>query len=64
MSKTELLHRARAIREEANRAKRLARLLTQEDDQSRLLRYARELDDRADGLERDLERDAGDRPAS
>lgn len=60
MSKTELMQRARAIREEANRAKRLARLLTQEDDQSRLLRYAQELDDRADGLERD----AGDRPAS
>lgn len=58
MSKTELMQRARAIREEANRAKRLARLLTQDDDQLRLLRYAQELDDRADGLERDAGRQA------
>jgi hypothetical protein len=53
MSKTELLRKAQATREEASRAKRLARTLTQESDRSRLLRYAEVLDDRADELERD-----------
>jgi hypothetical protein len=55
MSRVELLQQAYATREQASRAKRLARTLTQESDRSRLLRYAKELEDQAS----DLERDAG-----
>jgi hypothetical protein len=53
MSRTELLRKAHDTREEASRAKRLARTLTQEADRSRLLEYAEVLEDRADALERD-----------
>jgi hypothetical protein len=53
MSRTELLQKARVAREEASRAKRLARQLTQEADRSRLLRYAEDLERQADDLERD-----------
>lgn len=57
MSRTELLQKARVTREEASRAKRLARQLTQDADRSRLLRYAEELEHQADDFERDA---AGD----
>jgi hypothetical protein len=58
MSRSELLQKARVAREEASRAKRLARQLTQEADRSRLLRYAEDLERQADDLERDaLEHD-------
>lgn len=57
MSTAELLQKARVTREEASRAKRLARQLTQEADRSRLLRYAEDLEHQADDLERDA---AGD----
>ena len=53
MSRTELLQKARVTREEASRAKRLARQLTQDADRSRLLRYAEELEHQADDFERD-----------
>ncbi len=53
MSRTELLRKAHDTREEASRAKRLARTLTQDADRSRLLKYAEVLEDRADALERD-----------
>lgn len=53
MPSRELLQQAHAVREEASRAKRLARTLTQEADRSRLLRYAEELEDQASELERD-----------
>ena len=52
MSRTELLQKARVTREEASRAKRLARQLTQDADRSRLLRYAEQLEHQADDLER------------
>lgn len=57
MSRTELLQKARVTRQEASRAKRLARQLTQDADRSRLLRYAEELEHQADDLERNA---AGD----
>ena len=53
MSKTELLSEAQATRDEASRAKRLAQTLTQDEDRSRLLRYAEVLEGRAEALERD-----------
>lgn len=47
------MQKARVTREEASRAKRLARQLTQDADRSRLLRYAEQLEHQADDLERD-----------
>ena len=47
----DLLHQARAARDEARRARRLAGALTQVDDESRLLRYADGLDLMATGME-------------
>ena len=47
----DLLHQARAARDEARRARRLAGALTQVDDQSRLLRYADGQDHLAMGME-------------
>ena len=47
----DLLHQARAARDEARRARRLAGALTQVDDESRLLRYADGLDVLATGME-------------
>jgi len=47
----DLLHQARATRDEARRARRLAGALTQVDDQNRLLRYADGQDLVAAGME-------------
>lgn len=47
----DLLYQARAARDEARRARRLAGALTQADDQSRLLRYADGQDLMAAGME-------------
>lgn len=47
----DLLYQARAARDEARRARRLAGALTQADDQKRLLRYADGQDLMATGIE-------------
>lgn len=47
----DLLHQARAARDEARRARRLAGALTQVDDQNRLRRYADGQDLMAAGME-------------
>lgn len=47
----DLLHQARAARDEARRARRLAGALTQIDDQNRLRRYADGQDLMAAGIE-------------
>lgn len=54
----DLLHQARAARDEARRARRLAGALTQIDDQNRLRRYADGQDLMATGMEQEATQQA------
>jgi len=56
----DLLHQARAARDEARRARRLAGALTRADDRNRLCRYADGQDLLAAGMEQQASQQASD----